>query len=72
MQKTYDSKPRVNTPMATSTPFVTKEDKGSPAEKFKSEQQTTQLNVSSSPQSPPQPSHTQLEHVLLQTLQHLT
>ena len=51
-------------------PFVTKDEKRSPAEKFKGEHQATQLkfNVSSSPQSPPQPSHTQLEQVLLQTL----
>ena len=53
-------------------PFVAKDEKRSPAEKFKGEHQATQLNVSSSPQSPPQPSHTQLEQVLLETLQHLT
>jgi len=41
-------------------PFVTKDEKSSPTDKFKSELQT------------PQPSHTQLEQVLLQTLQHLT
>ena len=40
--------------------FVTKDEKSSPTDKFKSELQT------------PQPSHTQLEQVLLQTLQHLT
>ena len=41
-------------------PFVTKDEKSSPTDKFKSELQT------------PQRSHTQLEQVLLQTLQHLT
>lgn len=63
-----DFKPHVNTQMTASSPFVTKLEKSSPEERFKSEQQTNQLNVSSSPQS----SHTQLEQVLLQTLQHLT
>ena len=41
-------------------PFVTKDEKSSPTDKFKGELRT------------PQPSHTQLEQVLLQTLQHLT
>ena len=41
-------------------PFVTKDEKSSPTDRFKGELQT------------PQPSHTQLEQVLLQTLQHLT
>lgn len=41
-------------------------------ERCKSEQLTPQQDVSSTPQSPPEPSHTHLQQVLLQTLQHLT
>lgn len=67
-----DFKPHVNTQMTASFPFVTKPEKSLPVERFKSEPPTTPLNISSSPQSSPQSSHTQLEQVLLQTLQHLT
>ena len=71
-QKDTRQKTSVRADIDDFKPFVTKDEKRSPAEKFKGEHQATQLNVSSSPQSPPQPSHTQLEQVLLQTLQHLT
>lgn len=61
----------VNMPGATSSPTATKE-QTFPTKRCKSEQLTPQQDVLSTPQSSPQPSHTQLEQVLLQTLQHLT
>ena len=54
-------------------PFVPKKEQISPADMCKSEQHVTvKQDVVPTPQSPPQPNHTQLEEVLLQTLQHLT
>lgn len=68
-----DFKPHNGMSMTTSSPLVTKGEKSSRVEKFKGEQNTTQLKVPSSPQSPSQSSHAQqLEQVLLQTLKHLT
>jgi len=66
-----DITPSVNMPRATSSPTATKE-QTFPTERCKSEQRTPQQDVSSTPQSPPKPSHTQLEQVLLETLQYLT
>ena len=63
-----DFKPHMNIQTTASFPFASKVDRNSPVQKFKGERQTPQLDVSPSPQS----NHTQLEQVLLQTLQHLT
>ena len=68
-----DFTPHVNTPVVTGPPLTSKKEHISPAGMCKSEQYVTvKQDVMPTPQSPLQPSHTQLEEVLLQTLQHLT
>ena len=68
-----DFTPRANTPMVTGPTLASKKEQISPAGMCKSEQHVTvKQEVMPTPQSPLQPSHTQLEEVLLQTLQHLT
>ena len=64
-----DFTPHANTPVVTGPPFAPKKEQISPADMCKSEQHVTvKQEVMPTPQSPPQPSHTQLEEVLLQTL----
>ena len=59
--------------MVTGPPFAPKKERISPAVMCKSEQHVTEKqDVMPTSQSPPQLSHSQLEEVLLQTLQHLT
>ena len=68
-----DFTPHANTPVVTGPPLTSKKEHISPAGMCKSEQHVTvKQDVMPTPQSPLQPSHTQLEEVLLQTLQHLT
>jgi len=65
--------PHANTPVVTGPPLATKKEQISLVGMCKSEQHVTvKQEVMPTPQSPLQPSHTQLEEVLLQTLQHLT
>ena len=68
-----DFTPHANTPVVTGPPLTSKKEHISPAGMCKSEQHVAvKQDVMPTPQSPLQPSHTQLEEVLLQTLQHLT
>ena len=68
-----DFTPHVNTPVVTGPPLTSKKEHISPAGMCKSERYViVKQDVMPTPQSPLQPSHTQLEEVLLQTLQHLT
>ena len=68
-----DLTPHANTPVVTGPPFAPKKERISPADMCKSDKHVTvKQEVMPTPQSPLQPSHTQLEEVLLQTLRHLT
>ena len=68
-----DLTPHANTPVVTGPPAAPKKEQISPADTCKSEKHVTvKQEVMPTLQSPPQPSHTQLEEVLLQTLRHLT
>ena len=68
-----DFTPHANTPVVTGPPLAPKKEQISPADMCKSEQHVTlKQDVMPTPKSPLRPSHTQLEEVLLQTLQHLT
>lgn len=68
-----DLAPHANTLVVTGPTFAPKKEQISPADMYKSEKHVTvKQDVMPTSQSPPQPSHTQLEEVLLQTLQHLT
>ena len=65
--------PHANKPMVTGSPLVFKKEQVLPVDVCKSEQHVTlKQDVMPTPQSPLYLSHTQLEEVLLQTLQHLT
>ena len=70
-----DFTPHANTPVVTGPPLTSKKEHTgiSPAGMCKSEQYVTvKQDVMPTPQSPLQLSHTQLEEVLLETLEHLT
>lgn len=68
-----DLTPHTNTPVVTGPPFAPKKEQISAADMCKREKHVTvKQEVIPTPQSPPKPSHTQLEEVLLQPLRHLT
>ena len=68
-----DFTPHANTPMVTGPPLTSKKEQILLAGMCKSKQHVNvKQDVMPTPQSPLQLSHTQLEEVLLQTLEHLT
>ena len=68
-----DFTPHANTPVVIGPPLTFKKEQISPAGMCKSEQHiTVKQDIMPTPRSPLQPSRTQLEEVLLQTLNHLT
>ena len=68
-----DFTPRVHVPTETAIPsFASQKEDVSPREHHLSEQRKSDVSPSFAAQSAPQPVHTPLEHVLLQTIQQLT
>ena len=68
-----DFTPRVHVPIETASPsFASQKEDVSPREHHLSEQRKFDVSPSFAAQSAPQPVHTPLEHVLLQTIQQLT
>ena len=69
----HDFTPRIHVPTETASPsFAGQKENVSPREHHLSERRKSAVSPSFADQSAPQPVHTPLEHVLLQTIQQLT